>query len=127
MGGGRGEWGGAGPRATARPGGRRRSSSCVSGGRLLARSLSLCREFLWLFAWAKMHIVCCCCCCSLDLGDISMMMMMVCTLPGAAHSHPETSLWICSFLEQALCFYLGVEHLSTLKNVHQPSGLTLEP
>lgn len=39
---------------------------------------------------------------SLDLGHISIIVMIITTLLGAAHSHLETSLWIFFFLEE-LC------------------------
>lgn len=42
------------------------------------------------------------------------LLMVLNTLPGAAHHHPETSLWVFSFLED-LCAYIGVEHLPALK------------
>lgn len=39
---------------------------------------------------------------SLRAGHVSVMEMVLYTLPGAAHHHPETSQWITSFLEE-LC------------------------
>lgn len=39
---------------------------------------------------------------SLRAGHVSVMEMVLYTLPGAAHHHPETSQWITFFLEE-LC------------------------
>ena len=41
---------------------------------------------------------------SLDLGHISIMVIIVSTLLGAAFSHLETSLWIFFFLEELYAF-----------------------
>lgn len=53
---------------------------------------------------------------SLRAGHVSVMVMVLNTLPGGVCNHRETSLWVFSFLEE-LCAYIGVEHLPALKNV----------
>lgn len=83
-------------------GGRRLCSFYVSGGRLLAWFHCVGNSFD--FSSGPRCIVCCCCCCFFDLDDISIMMMIVATLLGAAHSYPETSLWIFFFLEERYAF-----------------------
>lgn len=61
---------------------------------------------------------------SLRAGHVSIMVMLLNTLPGAVCHHRETSLWVFSFLEE-LCAYIGVEHLPALKNVSLPSLSTV--
>lgn len=57
---------------------------------------------------------------TLDLGHVSIMMIIVSPFLRGAHRHLETSLWIF-FLEMLYALYIGVKHLSALKNVHQTS------
>ena len=59
----------------------------------------MCYGFVWFFIWAKMYGVLWVFFPSLDLGHISIM-MIVSTLLGAARCHLETSLWIFFFLDE---------------------------
>lgn len=55
---------------------------------------------MWFFIWAKMYGVLWGFFPSLDLGHVSIMMVIISTLLGAARSHLETSLWIFFFLDK---------------------------
>lgn len=71
-------------------------SSYASVGRLLAW-FDCVGDSCDFFIWAKMYGVLFF---PLHLGHISIMVMIVSILLGAAHSYLETSLWVFFFLEE---------------------------